>query len=101
MKTGLNYQLVLFCSFTIATIQSHFTQRKFVWGSAGGYLRELVRFYFGIFGFYVLNALLLPLLVESFNLDIFLSQCLLSCMLAILSFWFQKKFVFQEGTSVG
>ncbi len=97
LKTGLNYQLVLFCSFTIATTQSHFTQRKFVWGATGGYFRELFRFYLGVFGFYVLNALILPLLVEGFNLDVFLSQCLLSCILAILSFWFQKKFVFKKG----
>ena len=96
MKTGINYQLVLFCSFTIATAQSHFTQRKFVWGAANGYLHELMRFYLGIFGVYVLNALLLPLLVEGFDLDVFLSQCLLTLTLVILSFWFQKKFVFNN-----
>ena len=96
MKTGMSYQLVLFCSFTIATAQSHFTQRKFVWGAVNGYLNELFRFYLGIFGFYVLNALLLPLLVEGFDLDVFFSQCLLTIALVILSFWFQKKFVFSK-----
>ncbi len=96
MKTGLNYQLVLFCSFTIATAHSHFTQRKYVWGAASRYLQEFSRFYLGTFGLYVLNALLLPLFVEGFNLDVFLSQCLLTFILAILSFWLQKKFVFKN-----
>jgi putative flippase GtrA len=94
LKTGLNYQIVLLCSFTIATAQSHFTQRTFVWKSNQAYHRELIRFYAGTFGFYISNALLLPLFVEGFNLDLFVSQCIVTFTLTIFSFWFQKRFVF-------
>jgi putative flippase GtrA len=101
LRTGLNYQIVLLCSFTIASAQSHFTQRTFVWKSSQAYHRELIRFYAGTIGFYVLNALLLPLLVEVFNLDLFVSQCIVTFFLTIFSFWFQKKIVFfQDKNSV-
>jgi putative flippase GtrA len=90
----LNYQITLLCSFVLSTVQSHFSQRIFVWKSKQKYLAELSRFFLGTSIFYFVNAVLLPVLVEGVGLRVFISQCAITFFLTIASYFFQSKFVF-------
>jgi putative flippase GtrA len=94
-NTLTNYQYALILSFILATIQSHCTQRNIVWNSTNAYTHELFKFSLGISFFYIINAALLPICVELFELDVFLSQILITLTLTISSFYLQKGYVFK------
>jgi len=91
----LNYQIILLLSFLIASAQSHFTQRHFVWLSSQAYASEFLKFIAGTFLFYLINASLLPLLVEGFDFPVFESQLCLTPFLLFASYLLQHKFVFK------
>jgi putative flippase GtrA len=94
-----NYQVALFCCFIISTAQSHYAQRRLVWFSKQKYFPELLKFFMGTSGMYAVNVVLLPLFVEGFQLDLLFSQCAVTLILTIFSFWFQGNFVFFRNTT--
>lgn len=90
----LNYFVILVSSFIISTVQSHFSQRNFVWRSSAPYLYELMKFFWGTLGSFIINLACLPILVEYLQFPIFLSQVLIVFLLTILSYFYQKHLVF-------
>jgi len=92
---GVDYRLILFISFVLANLQSHFTQRAIVWRSDERYLSELARFLVGAVGIFVINLLLITFLVDFFSYGTFESQVILTLPLTILSYFFQKHAVFK------
>jgi len=90
----LNYFIILTSSFIISTLQSHFSQRSFVWRSSGPYLYELMKFFWGTFGSFIFNLACLPVLVEYLHFPVYLSQVLIVFLLTIFSFFYQKNIVF-------
>lgn len=90
----LNYFVILVSSFIVSTVQSHFTQRNFVWRSRAPYLCELMKFFWGTSGSLIINLACLPVLVEYLQFPIFLSQVLIVFLLTILSYFYQKHLVF-------
>ncbi len=92
---GVDYRIILFISFVLANLQSHFTQRAIVWRSDEQYLSELARFFMGAVGIFVINLLLLTFLVEFFGYKTFETQVFLTFLLTILNYFFQKHTVFK------
>ena len=90
----LNYFVILASSFITSTVQSHFSQRNFVWRSSAPYLYELMKFFWGTLGSFIINLACLPILVEYLQFPIFLSQVLIVLLLTILSYLYQKHLVF-------
>ncbi len=91
-----NYKLVLFLSFCLSNVQSHFTQRFVVWKSKNPYFPELKRFFVGAIGLFFLNLSLLTFLVEVFKYPPFEVQVFLTFAVVVLSFFFQKYAVFKQ-----
>jgi putative flippase GtrA len=89
------YQFVLCICFVIANLQSHYFQRVLVWKSKNPYFSELMRFFAGAVGMFVLNLALLTLLVESLDYATFESQVFLTLLLTILNYFLQKHAVFR------
>ena len=89
------YKLALLISFVLANLHSHWTQRVIVWKSKENYVSELIRFFAGAIGMFVLNLMLLTLLVEILKYATFKSQVLLTLLLTILNYYFQKHAVFK------
>ena len=92
---SVQYQLILFICFVIANLQSHYTQRALVWKSTNPYFSELMRFFAGAIGMFVVNLVLLTLLVEILGYATFESQVSLALLLTILNYFFQKHAVFK------
>jgi putative flippase GtrA len=92
---NVQYQLILFVCFIIANIQSHITQRVLVWKSLNPYFSELMRFFMGAIGIFVINLLLLTFLVDFLGYETFESQVLLTLVLTIANYFFQKHAVFK------
>ena len=92
---SVQYQLILFICFVIANLQSHYTQRALVWKSTNPYFSELMRFFAGAIGMFVVNLVLLTLLVEILGYATFESQVSLTLLLTILNYFFQKHAVFK------
>jgi putative flippase GtrA len=92
---SVQYQLILFICFVIANLQSHCTQRALVWKSTNPYFSELMRFFAGAIGIFVVNLVLLTLLVEMLGYATFESQVSLNLLLTILNYFFQKHAVFK------
>jgi putative flippase GtrA len=90
----LNYFIILTISFIVSTLQSHFSQRNFVWRSSAPYLYELMKFFWGTLGSFIVNLACLPVLVEYLQFPIYFSQVLIVFLLTILSFFYQKNIVF-------
>jgi putative flippase GtrA len=96
---GTDYRLLLFITFILANLQSHVTQRTLVWRSEERYFAELIRFFAGAIGIFVINLLLLTLLVDFLNRKTFESQVFLTLVLTILNYFFQKHAVFKVSQS--
>lgn len=91
---NMQYQVVLSLCFIIANLQSHFTQRFLVWKSKNLYHIELIRFFSGALGIFLLNLLILIFLVEVLGFPTFQSQVFLTLFLTLLNYLFQKRAVF-------
>jgi putative flippase GtrA len=91
-----DYKLVLFLSFCLSNVQSHFTQRFFVWKSKNRYLPELRRFFVSAIRLFFLNLLLLTLSVEVLKYPPFAVQVFLTFAIVVLSYFFQKHAVFKQ-----
>lgn len=92
---GVDYRLILFISFVLANLQSHLTQRALVWRSKERFVPELIRFFIGAIGIFVINLLLLTFLVDFLGYQTFESQVLLTFVLTIANYFFQKHTVFK------
>lgn len=90
-----HYLVVLTISYCLSILQGHFSQRIFVWRSEGPYFRELIRFSGGAIAQYVLNVILLHLAVKTFQLNLRWSQLGVLGTLTVLSFLFNKRWVFR------
>jgi putative flippase GtrA len=95
---NIQYQLILFIAFVIANLQSHFTQRVFVWDSNNLYVPELLRFFVGAIGVFALNLVLLTLMVEYLGYTPFGSQVLITLSLTIFNYFLQKHTVFRANS---
>lgn len=91
----VDYRLILFISFVAANLQSHLTQRALVWRSKERYIPEVVRFFVGAIGIFVINLSLLTFLVEFLGYETFKSQVVLTLVLTIANYFFQKHAVFK------
>lgn len=91
----IDYRLILFVSLILANLQSHLTQRALVWRSKERYVRELLRFFIGAIGNFVINLLLLTFLVDFLGYETFRSQVFLTLVLTIANYFFQKHAVFK------
>ena len=85
--------------FVIANLQSHYTQRVLVWKSTNQYFSELMRFFAGAIGMFVVNLVFLTLLVEILSYPTFESQVSLTLLLTCLNYLFQKHAVFKASQS--
>jgi putative flippase GtrA len=92
---GEKHKQVMLCiTYLTSVCLSFFTQRNFVWKSEMPLSHEFLRFS-GIACFcYVLNATVLEVLTNLFNVKVFLIQLPIAALLAIVSFLLQKSIVF-------
>lgn len=88
--------LVLLLSYLISIVQSHFSQRYFVWVSTMPYMRELMRFAGGYILQFLINVVLLEIGVKLFSLNRNSCQVSIAVMLVFFSFFLNKKFVFSK-----
>src|SRR5207244_2577363 len=72
--TSLGYVAVLTLAMVVAVLQSHATQRRFVWRSRSPYLHELMRFSAVYVGTYVANLILLTLAVDGLDFAVLPTQ---------------------------
>lgn len=93
---NLQYQLILLICFFIANLESHLTQRFLVWKSVNPYFPELLRFFLGAIGMFLINLSLLTFLVDFLGYKTFESQVFLVLVLPILNYFFQKHAVFKS-----
>lgn len=94
LMTTTYYQLALLICTIFSILQSHITQRKFIWKSKQPYLAELSKFSVGIIIQYLINSFLLWYLVEILNMGPLLGQVITAPILALGSLYFYRKFVF-------
>jgi putative flippase GtrA len=94
---GGGYLVAITLSYAISMVQSHFTQRRFVWQSNSRYLSELIRFVCAYLAQYLLNLLGLYFCVELLHLDAFVAQLLLLLILTVSFFFVSRIFVFKLG----
>jgi putative flippase GtrA len=88
------YEPVLFIAFILSAIQSYTTQKLFVWTKKKSQWREFFHFFLVCAVQYAINASLLLLLVNTFHLSPKLMQFPLSVCIALGSYLYFKKKVF-------
>lgn len=92
-----NY-LVLFLSYLISIVQSHFSQRFFVWESSKPYFSELIRFGTGYILQFIINVVLLEIGVKVFSLHRNSCQVFITITLLFFSFFLNKRYVFSRNS---
>jgi len=92
-------QLMLCITYLSSVCLSYFTQRNFVWQSEMPFSHEFLRFSGIACVCYVLNAAVLEVLTNLFNVKVILIQLPIAALLAIVSFILQKSIVFTDKKS--
>jgi putative flippase GtrA len=90
------YMIVLLIAHVIAVICAFFMHRRFVFRVQGNVLVDLMRFETVYLGALVINAVLLPLLVEVGGLPVIPSQFLIVGVTAVISFFGHRHFSFRR-----
>jgi putative flippase GtrA len=91
----LNVQVVLFITFSVGTLQSHFMQRNLVWKSTASYKVEFNKFLLTSALLYLCNAFLLEFASRYTSLSHLQIQVVVTFLLVVSSFFIQKFFVFR------
>jgi putative flippase GtrA len=89
------HQAALLCSYILAILQTHFTQRNLVWRSNGEYLPELARFSSSYALQYAINAVLLFVSVEQLKFSVIFSQILFVFFFTVIFYFVNQNSVFK------
>jgi putative flippase GtrA len=93
LKDG-NSILILGLSYVIATLQAHFSQRRFVWKSESKYLPELFKFCSFYLLQFFLNSILLVIMNSWLETPREVNQILIIFILTLVFFYINKNGVF-------
>ena len=94
----IGYIAVLTVAQIVAVLQSHATQRFFVWKSHAPYRPELLRFSAVYAAAFLANVLLLALAVDAFRLPVLPSQWSIGGALIVLTYFLQRAWTFRQPT---
>lgn len=94
-----HYQAALLLSWVLSSFSSYFTQKIFVWRTAGNYFREYCRCLLTWSFAYLINALLLWFFVEKMLLPAWLGQAAAICTVTVFTFILFKYFAFARKPS--
>ena len=90
------YEVILFITFLVSTIQSYSSQKFFVWKRERANAKEFLHF-FAVCGVqYLINSALLFVLVGLLHYSPKIMQLPVSIFIAISSYFYFKKRVFKE-----
>ena len=89
------HQLALALGYVVAILQSHLTQRRYVWKSKTPYFTELLKFSALYLVQYPLNVLGLLVLVDLFGMKPIIAQSGLTFLLTLGLFFTNKLFIFR------
>jgi len=95
-ENGLGYIGVLSVATPVAVVQSHLSQRIFVWKSNAEYKSELLRFGLVYFAQYLSNLALLFVAVDIFHFDVLASQVSIAIGLVAVTFIVNKRWTFKS-----
>ncbi len=96
----VGYVATLLMAQVIAVVQSHATQRRFVWRSRGPYLAELSRFSVVYSLGLLLNLVLLAVAVDVFHLPVLASQVVITALVIVAQFAAQRLWAFRSGLAL-
>lgn len=95
LSNTIHYTIILTFSY-IFSITNAFVGYKFaVFKSTGRWLQEYIRFYAVYGGAFVINIILLPLFVERLEMNVYLSQGLITLITVIGSYVFHNNYTFK------
>jgi putative flippase GtrA len=95
LKNEVHYLAILLLAQSVGVIQSHYTQRRFVWKSNNNYAQELFKFSSVYLFATILNSLMLAALVENNYLDVIPAQLLCALVIIVVMYFAQKKCTFR------
>jgi len=90
------YPITLAVTYLLSSLQSHFLYRHIVWKSTNTYSIEFLRFGVMSVFLYFLNLAILRIIHEIWELNLIISQILISFSIAGISFVIQKKLVYRS-----
>lgn len=94
--TDKNSQICLFLSYLISSFNSYFSQKFLVFQTRGDYLKEYIKCSITWFVGYVLNAILLNLLQNILNINVYLSQFICLGSVSVITYILFKYFSFRQ-----
>ncbi len=90
------YQTALFVSYILSSFNSYLAQKFLVFRTEGGYVKEYFKAMSVWLAGYFINALLLYLLAERLNLNIYLAQLISLALVTILTYFLFKYYSFRR-----
>lgn len=94
--TDKNSQICLFLSYLISSFNSYFSQKFLVFQTRGDYLKEYIKCSITWFVGYVLNAILLNILQNILNINVYLSQFICLGSVSVITYVLFKYFSFRQ-----
>jgi putative flippase GtrA len=92
----VNSLVILTISYVISITNSYIGYKLFVFRTKGGIIREYLRFYVVYGGSFIVNIVLLPVLVDRYKFNAYLSQAGIVMATILGSYLMHKKFTFKR-----
>lgn len=92
---SIHYLVILSISYVLSITNAYIGYKLFVFRSKGNIVREYLRFYVVYGAVFLVNLAVLPLLVEIGDLNMYISQALVTMLTIIGSYVLHKNFSFK------
>lgn len=95
LEGSIHYLVILSISYVLSITNAYIGYKFFVFQTKGNIVREYLRFYVVYAAAFLVNLAILPLLVEIGDLNMYISQALVTMLTIIGSYILHKNFSFK------
>ncbi len=93
--SSIHYLAILSISYVLSITNAYIGYKLFVFRTKGNILREYFRFYLVYGVSFIFNLTMLPLFVETFSLNMYVAQAIVTVITILGSYVLHKKFSFK------
>jgi putative flippase GtrA len=97
LEHKLHSTVILTISYFLSITNAFIGYKVFVFKSNGNILHEYFRFYVVYGGAFIVNLVLLPVFMEVFKYDAYVSQAIITMLTIVGSYMLHNRFTFKRG----
>lgn len=96
LKNDIHYSVILFISYFIGILNNFIVFKIFVFNTKGNWLKECISTYISYMALYPINALLLYIAIDVYDLSAYVGQGISVIIMPIITYFVLKIFAFNN-----